>query len=122
MKDHFPEGFDKRSRSAVNKTAHTAILQSYGPNEQLSIDGHDKLSAIGFPIYGMRDKFSRKWMVLVAAPSNRTNLVTSYLYLKLVQTMKGMVFGFVAMWSIKALTSSIDLHMHKNRHTAASHQ
>jgi hypothetical protein len=41
--------------------------------KQVSIDGLDKLSALEFLIYGMRDKFSRKWLVLQAVPSNRTN-------------------------------------------------
>ncbi|KAG7530696.1 hypothetical protein FFLO_04866 [Filobasidium floriforme] len=89
MKTHFPEGFDQRSRSATNKTSHNAVIQSYGPNDQLSIDGHDKLSSIGFPIYGMRDKFSRKWITLVAVPNNRTNVITSYLYLKTIRDMGG---------------------------------
>lgn len=89
MKDHFPDGFDQRSRSALNRTRHTATIQSFGPNEQLSIDGHDKLLSIGFPIYGMKDKYSRKWISLATAPSNRTNMVTGYLFLKVVKSLQG---------------------------------
>ncbi|RXK38653.1 hypothetical protein M231_04060 [Tremella mesenterica] len=87
MLDHFNEGFDRRARNAKNKTQHLGVLHAVGPLEEVSIDGHDKLSALGFPIYGMRDKFSRRWLVLKAIPSNRVNRMTGILYLQLVQEL-----------------------------------
>jgi hypothetical protein len=89
MRDHFPDGFLARAPSYKTKKGHPALLTSYGPNDQLSIDGHDKLIDIGFAIYGMRDKFSRKWMCLRAVPNNRSNTITRWLFLELVQDMKG---------------------------------
>ncbi|KAG7535973.1 hypothetical protein FFLO_03571 [Filobasidium floriforme] len=89
MRDHFPDGFLARAPSYRTKKGHPALLTSYGPNDQLSIDGHDKLIDIGFAIYGMRDKFSRKWMSLRAVPNNRSNSITRWLFLELVHDMKG---------------------------------
>ncbi|RXK34689.1 hypothetical protein M231_06111 [Tremella mesenterica] len=87
MLDRFNEGFDRRARSTKNKTQHLGVLHAAGPPEEVSIDGHDKLSALGFPIYGMRDKFSRRWLVLKAIPSNRVNRMTGVLYLQLIKEL-----------------------------------
>lgn len=89
MLDHFNEGFDQRTRRGKSKARHEGILRAVGPMEEVSIDGHDKLSALGFPIYGMRDKYSRCWLVLEAVPSNRTNSITAYLYLRMIRELQG---------------------------------
>lgn len=66
-------------------------LTSAGPNEVWCCDGHDKLSSYGFSIWGMRDKFSRKWLGLWALPtnSNRYAVVAAYLWLTVVYEIEG---------------------------------
>ena len=57
--------------------------------ETLSGDGHDKLASIGFPIWGIRDKFSGKWLGLWVVPNNRLKDVVAYLYLSLIKELGG---------------------------------
>ncbi|TFK58765.1 hypothetical protein BDN72DRAFT_966259 [Pluteus cervinus] len=83
-----PDGFIKRLPSA--KKIRRGVLTSLGPNHEWSADGHDKLTAIGFPIYGIRDKWSGKWLGLWVVPNNRIKEVIAYLYLSLVAELKGM--------------------------------
>jgi hypothetical protein len=64
-----PEGFEHREPKArkVNRTPLTAR----GPNHEWLGDGHDKLARLGFPIWGIRDKWSGKWLGLWVVPNNR---------------------------------------------------
>jgi hypothetical protein len=58
MRIHDPEGFELRQPSCAK--IHQTVLVSIGPHEIWSKDGHDKLSTIGFPVYGIRDVWSGK--------------------------------------------------------------
>ncbi|RXK42187.1 hypothetical protein M231_00544 [Tremella mesenterica] len=69
MKEYAPEGLQSR-RPGSKKVARFPII-SVGPNEQWSIDGHDKLSSYGIGIYGIRDVYSGRLLALQAMPSNR---------------------------------------------------
>jgi hypothetical protein len=60
-----------------------------GPHHEWSGDGHDKLAQIGFPIWGIRDKWSGKWLGLWVVPNNRLKLVIAYLYLRLIIELEG---------------------------------
>jgi hypothetical protein len=82
-----PEGSALRQPDA--KKVHRGVLVSLGPHHEWSCDGHDKLSQIGFPIWGIRDKWSGKWLGLWVVPSNRFNTVIAYLYLSLVVHLSG---------------------------------
>jgi hypothetical protein len=64
-------------------------LTSQGPNEVWCCDGHDKLMKYGFAIWGVRDKFSRRWMGLWVLPNNRIGIVVAYLWLTLVRDLEG---------------------------------
>ena len=64
-------------------------LTSQGPNEVWCCDGHDKLNKYGFAIWGVRDKFSRKWLGLWVIPNNRFGVVVAYLWLTLVRDIGG---------------------------------
>ncbi|KJA25629.1 hypothetical protein HYPSUDRAFT_85343 [Hypholoma sublateritium FD-334 SS-4] len=88
MRVQDPAGFAEREPSA--KKVHRGVLISLGPHHEWSADGHDKLSAIGFPIWGVRDKWSGKWLGLWVVPNNRLKLSVAYLYLKLVSELGGM--------------------------------
>lgn len=64
-------------------------LTSAGPNEVWCCDGHDKLCKYGFAIWGVRDKFSRKWLGLWVMPNNRLSISVAYLWLTLVRKLGG---------------------------------
>ena len=83
-----PEGFQKRHPSA-QKVIRMPLV-SLGPNDKWCGDGHDKLNKIGIGIYGIRDKFSGFWLGLWALPNNRLGNAIAYLYLCLVEDMKGL--------------------------------
>jgi len=64
-----PEGFAKRTPGA-HKMKRTALV-SVGPDEEWSVDGHDKLLQAGFAIYGIRDKWTGRYLLYNVLPSNR---------------------------------------------------
>lgn len=72
-------------------------LTSAGSNEVWCCDGHDKMNKYGMSIWGMRDKFSRKWLGLWVLPntSNRYSEVTAYLWLSLVHELGGKRLAYV---------------------------
>ncbi|KAF8572786.1 hypothetical protein K439DRAFT_1665947 [Ramaria rubella] len=88
MKLQDPEGFELREPNA-KKVNHRPLV-SVGIHEEWSGDGHDKLSKIGFPVYGIRDKWSGKWLGLWVIPNNRLNTAVAYLYLTLIEEQGGM--------------------------------
>ena len=90
MKRQAPEGFAARAPTA--KKLHREPLVSLGPHHEWSADGHNKLAAIGFPIWGVRDKWSGKWLGLWVIPNNRLKDAIAYLYLELVGQLKGEYF------------------------------
>ena len=70
-----------------------------GPNRVWSVDGHDKLAAYGFQIYGIIDAFSRMIIGVYIGISNRTQVAVLAFFLrcvrhhgipKLVRSDKGM--------------------------------
>lgn len=65
------------------------MLVAVGPNAEWSIDGFDKLNSIGFGIYGIRDKWSRKWLHYVVVPSNRYAAAVGVIYLHCVRKYGG---------------------------------
>ncbi|KAF9060796.1 hypothetical protein BDP27DRAFT_1429663 [Rhodocollybia butyracea] len=83
-----PEGFQARDPTA--KKIKRSVLVCLGPHHEWSGNGHDKLSAIGFPIWGVRDIRSGKWLGLWVVPNNRLKDTVGYLFLKLVHEYGGM--------------------------------
>src|ERR1700754_3763732 len=83
---------DPSAALARNPTArqikHIA-LTSEGPNEVWCCNGHDKLTKYGFVIWGIRDKFSRKWLGLWVVLNNRIGIVVAYLWLTVVRDLGG---------------------------------
>lgn len=79
------------SREPTAKKIKRGTLISLGPHHEWSADGHDKLAAIGFPIWGIRDKWSGRWLALWVIPNNWYKLAIAYLYLKLVAELGGML-------------------------------
>lgn len=79
-------------RNPTTRRIERRPLTSAGPNEVWCCDGHDKLSKYGFSMWGMRDKFSRKWLSIWVMPSsaNRYAAVAAYLWLSKVLELGGM--------------------------------
>jgi hypothetical protein len=82
-----PEAFAGREPTA--KKVHRVALVALGPHHQWSGDGHDKLVKIGFPIWGIRDMWTGKWLGLWTVPDNRLKVTIAYLYLSLVAELGG---------------------------------
>lgn len=87
MREEDPEGFQSRDPTA--KKISRGVLVCLGPHQEWSGNGHDKLAAIGFPIWGVRDVWSGKWLGLWVVPNNRLKDTIGYLYLKLVHEYGG---------------------------------
>ncbi|KAG6885107.1 hypothetical protein C0992_005461 [Termitomyces sp. T32_za158] len=83
-----PEGFSIREPGS-RKIKRVALV-SLGPHHEWSGDGHDKLAAIGFPIWGVRDVWSGKWLGLWVVPNNRRQKAVALLFLRLVNKYGGM--------------------------------
>ncbi|KIK77459.1 hypothetical protein PAXRUDRAFT_166785 [Paxillus rubicundulus Ve08.2h10] len=98
-------------------------LGSLGLHHEWSGDGHDKLTAIGFPIWAVRDVFSGKWLGMWVVPNNCCGATIAYLYLSLVYCYGGIpfqtimdcgsettqVYGFAnALWEYFSLHLSTD--------------
>lgn len=89
MLAHNYTGFDVREPGA--KKVHRTPLVSLGPHHEWSGDGHDKLAAIGFPIWALRDVWSSCWLGIWVVPNNRLKNVIAYLYLSLVYELGGVL-------------------------------
>ncbi|KAJ3924381.1 MAG: hypothetical protein NXY57DRAFT_359343 [Lentinula lateritia] len=87
MREEDPEGF--RLCDPTSEKIPRTVLVCIGPHQEWSGDGHDKLAAIGFPIWGVRDVWSGKWLGLWVVPNNRLKDTIGYLYLKLVHEYGG---------------------------------
>ena len=60
-----------------------------GINYRWAADGHDKLKKIGFPIWAVVDDATGKWLGAWVVPCNRMSDIIGYLFLDLVETMRG---------------------------------
>lgn len=92
MRQQDPEGFAQREPG--NKRIIRQPLVKLGPHHEWSGDGHDKLAKIGFPIWGVRDVWSGKWLGLWVIPNNRLKKAIGYLYLSLVAELGGSLYFF----------------------------
>ena len=91
MHMYAPEGFSKRTPGA-HKMKRTALV-SVGPDEEWSVDGHDKLLQAGFAIYGIRDKWTGRYLLYNVLPSNRHASVIGHQYLLAVKQQGGTYLG-----------------------------
>jgi len=89
MQKQDPEGFELRD--PTSRKIKRGTLVNLGPHEEWSGDGHDKLKQIGFPVYGIRDVWSGKWLGLWVMPNNRLKEAVAYLWLSLVYDYGGEV-------------------------------
>ena len=87
MLDLERDGFDLREPTA--KKIVRGQLVALGPHDEYSCDGHDKLVKIGFPIWGIRDKWSSFWLGLWVIPNNRLKDAVAYLWLSLIEQLGG---------------------------------
>ncbi|EIW72800.1 hypothetical protein TREMEDRAFT_25213, partial [Tremella mesenterica DSM 1558] len=87
MKEYNPNGIASRLPRS-RKMVRSPII-SIGPNEQWSIDGHDKLASFGIGIYGIRDVYSGRLLSLQAMPSNRRSDDVHCIYINTVVKVGG---------------------------------
>jgi len=86
------EGFHLREPTA--KKIPRVKKNPVGIHERWSGDGHDKLYSIGFPIWGIVDDATSKWLLGRVVPSNRFGSIIGYLYLCAVEKTGGMPLQF----------------------------
>ena len=95
MQKQDPEGFELRD--PTSRKIKRGVLVNLGPHEEWSGDGHDKLKQIGFPVYGIRDVWSGKWLGLWVMPNNRLKEAVAYLWHSLVYDYRGGII-IVSAW------------------------
>lgn len=94
MRKQDPEGFANREPTTGKKVLRSPLI-ALGPHHEWSADGHDKLAKLGFPIYGIRDKWCGRWLGLWVVPNNRLKLAVAFLYLSLVKELGGVLYRCV---------------------------
>ncbi|KAI6148844.1 hypothetical protein BKA82DRAFT_4329809 [Pisolithus tinctorius] len=67
------------------------IAFEHGPHHEWSGDSHNKLTSIGFPISGVHDQWSGKWLGLWVVPNNHLKNAITYLYLHMIAGVGGML-------------------------------
>ncbi|KAG1871660.1 hypothetical protein F4604DRAFT_1881097 [Suillus subluteus] len=82
-----PEGF--MARQPTSKKLSWKPLVVLGPHHEWSGDGHNKLTQISFPIWGIHDVWSGKWLGIWVLPNNRLKDAIAYLYLSLCYQLGG---------------------------------
>ncbi|KAI0071960.1 hypothetical protein K474DRAFT_1651749 [Panus rudis PR-1116 ss-1] len=88
MQQHAPDGFAQRHPRAKVQRINRVPLAAVGPDDEWSIDGHDKMLQAGFAIYGIRDKWGGRRLQFSVVPSNRYAKVIGVLYLRCVKKQK----------------------------------
>jgi hypothetical protein len=85
-----PDGFENREPGS--KKIIRVKKCPIGIHERWAGDGHDKLYSIGFPIWGVVDDATSRWLGAWVVPSNRMGSVVAYLFLCLVEDIGGQLF------------------------------
>ncbi|RPB03304.1 hypothetical protein L873DRAFT_1670864 [Choiromyces venosus 120613-1] len=85
MKVVDPEGVASRAEAFGTQRKRKEFTVK-GPNQVLSIDGHDKLSRFGFEIYGAIDAYSQYIAWCYVGISNWTAVSVNKQYLRLLRT------------------------------------
>ncbi|TYJ57541.1 hypothetical protein B9479_001623, partial [Cryptococcus floricola] len=76
-------------RKPKSKKIRRFPIRSFGPNQQWSMDGYDKMSALGLAIYGIRDVYSGYIIAAEVMPSNRLTRNVQYVFVKAVAARGG---------------------------------
>jgi hypothetical protein len=87
MREVDPDGFTLRE--PTSRKISRRPLVALGPHDEWSCDGHDKLVKYGFPIWGVRDKWTALWLGLWVVPNNRDQRIIAYVFLSLVRDLGG---------------------------------
>jgi hypothetical protein len=81
MKEVNPDGFIQRDpKNKGKRKQHIGRVLTAGPHDKWAGDGHEKLKAIGFPIYGIRDYWGKIHTICVV-PNDRNEHIVDYVYL-----------------------------------------
>ena len=92
MHTHDPAGFSKRDPNGAKRAVHREPTVPLGINERWSVDGDNKLSELGFPVWAIVDDVVGKWLGIWVAPSNHLGDIVAYLYLEAVENAGGTSF------------------------------
>lgn len=92
MHEHTLEGFLKQHPQLQSRKLIWTPLTAVGPDEECSVNSHDKLYQAGFAIYGIRDKWGGKCLQYSVVPSNRYTAVVGVLFLLCVLKRSGTSF------------------------------
>ncbi|KAG1876215.1 hypothetical protein F4604DRAFT_1581135 [Suillus subluteus] len=82
-----PEGFV--AREPASKKLSRKPLVVLGLNHEWSGDRHDKLTQIGFLIWGICNVWTGKWLGICVLPNNHLKSAVAYLYLSLCYQLGG---------------------------------
>ena len=85
MQNVNPDGVAARGKAFATSRRRKEYFVK-GPNQVLSIDGHDKLSRFGFEIYGGIDAYSRYIVWCYIGISNQTAVSVNKQYLRLLHS------------------------------------
>ncbi|KZS87929.1 hypothetical protein SISNIDRAFT_418873 [Sistotremastrum niveocremeum HHB9708] len=88
MKAIHPEGFILRHPDFRTTKIHNGKVITIGPGERWGVDGHEKLTLIGFSIYGIRDAWG-KILRFQVVPNARNEQIVDYVFLLTVQEAGG---------------------------------
>ncbi|OCH84308.1 hypothetical protein OBBRIDRAFT_808335 [Obba rivulosa] len=92
MHDYDADAFALRDPTA--KKIRRDPKHPIGIHERWAGDGHDKLYKISFPIWGVVDDATSKWLGGWVVPSNRMGEIVAYLFLCLVEEYGGIPLQF----------------------------
>lgn len=97
MREHFPDGAEKRFPGKKKFKVNRQPLSALGPYHEISGDGHEKIGALalqmgglGFPIYAYRDKWTGQLPQIDVVPDSRSPGAVGHLYLDLLEKLGGM--------------------------------
>ena len=89
LRDLDPRAIESRSLQAPRRRRRYMVK---GPNRVWSIDGHDKLSAYGFQIYGIIDAYSRKILGMFVGLLNCTQIAVLKYYIHTIKVSYILLF------------------------------
>ncbi|KAF8586712.1 hypothetical protein K439DRAFT_1554494, partial [Ramaria rubella] len=79
----------KTLKSLRFKKVNCVTLEILGPHYEWNANGHDKLSVISFPVWGVQDVWLGSWLGLWVVLNNCIGFAVAYLYLSLVEELSG---------------------------------
>ena len=99
MHEFADDGFEKHMPTL--KQIPCSPLTSIRPDEEWLMDGHDKLWAAGFDIYGVQEKWLGRWHHCQVIPSNCYAVVVGVIQLECIKKVGGTWLTLLAILMIE---------------------